>query len=673
MQGPHPELQKIRRHLSQIHDGIAHFKPLTARPPICDASFEDAARSSEVTEENQWLHQESVPGLRKLKESIRIDLGVLDKFLGDPQCANLPPLSTNAPYLVAVWNEVLTAPPPTVSVFKTFPLQPASKSATDKEKFKKKNDPGHPPGVKVDVVADNGRCWIRVNTIKNSRLLSEFREIDSYLTDSSDEFDADEQDTAWGPSLAQKQFDNSILRMGHSLVAAARANPVGGTSEIPRITLRLTRLDPAQPNDDGSAPDPRIAQTLELLEEMGVAVELGERTLDELPDAGGAGTSLPLPTNFVPTKNVNLDLSVLIALISDLTHSALPSTIEEANARFVPPPEYREWKAKRLAATGKAKPSGTSGAAEDGAHDLTNSIKMWASTALETDINDLPSDLIKHSRALTNQLLQEMGRGLLREVHDRLACEGDLAAVTFWTTMEARDRCLRIVAKIGGVQEKRRARALFCLGSGDQGIPLEDANRVYWQGSRFPQEFVPLLPINILPSSSPVPTALQDVLASVPPSLAPKTTFGLSLSRVCADILAQETMSHPRALPEELLNGDTDGTGGSRFEIQRATVTKANPRLTAHTVQSMQWGAALGWTTLTANRTSVKAMLRELKSARIAGRLSGGGKEDSSADQDIVIDDSSNLAAFWIVDPRSLAEGMVGNVISTPASTVNVT
>lgn len=81
MQGPHPELQEVRRHLTEIHDGIAQFKPLTARPPICDASFEDAAQSSEVTEQNQWLHQESVPGLRKLKESIRIDLGVLDKVI----------------------------------------------------------------------------------------------------------------------------------------------------------------------------------------------------------------------------------------------------------------------------------------------------------------------------------------------------------------------------------------------------------------------------------------------------------------------------------------------------------------------------------------------------------------------------------------------------------------
>ena len=67
-----------------------------------------------------------------------------------------------------------------------------------------------PPGVKVDVVADGGRRWIRVNTYvtrpytsiyaltsqhrtKNSRLLAEFREIDSYMTESEDEEDEEEK------------------------------------------------------------------------------------------------------------------------------------------------------------------------------------------------------------------------------------------------------------------------------------------------------------------------------------------------------------------------------------------------------------------------------------------------------------------------------------------------
>ncbi|KIM41640.1 hypothetical protein M413DRAFT_152949 [Hebeloma cylindrosporum] len=634
---------------AQIHDAISDFKPLTARPPILDSSYDSA---SENNEENQWLNQENVPGLKKLKENIKLDLGVLEKFLDDPNCANLPALSTNAPYLIVVWNEVVCARPPIISVFKTFIF----KYTTPVDRSQKRGEQHHPPGAKVDVVADNGLRWIRVNTVKNSRMVSEFREIDSYLTDSEDETEED-WNSIERPSLAQTEFDNSVLRMGRSLLKAAKDNPIEGTTRIPRVTLRLTRLDPDLTNDDGTAPDPRIRQTLDVLREMGVDVELGERSDSELPEvpisSAEASSLSSLP--FVPTSNINLDLSVLIALISDLTHAPLPQSIEEANRRFVPPKEYREWKQTRQITNGKSKkshgPSKPSSAKPPGT---------------ETDINDLPRDLIKHARALTNQLLQEMSKGLLQEIRDRVTSSTSAppTKLVFWTTSEARDRCLRIVSKIGGVHEKRRARAIFCLGPDDPQteIPIEDAEREYWKDSRFPLNFIPLLPIRIFPTPSPTDPLPVD---SIPLAKLPKSNFGFSLAHISADILSQEVIPHPRSLPEDLvgINPEDSTTSSSAetdrhpAEIQRATVTKANPRLTAHTVQSMQWGAELGWTTLTANRTSVKAILRELKAARIAGRL-GGTTEPESQDWDDDELRDHNFAAIWIVDPRSLAEGM---------------
>jgi len=78
----HPELQSIRSHLLQIHDAITDFKPLTARPPILDSSYDP---TSENSEENQWLNQENIPGLKKLKENIKLDLGVLEKVISPLQ------------------------------------------------------------------------------------------------------------------------------------------------------------------------------------------------------------------------------------------------------------------------------------------------------------------------------------------------------------------------------------------------------------------------------------------------------------------------------------------------------------------------------------------------------------------------------------------------------------
>jgi len=88
--------------------------------------------------------------------------------LTDPRNEELPPLSTNAPYLVAVWDEVLAAPPPVVSIWSAFPDPgghsiPINEAPESRKKKQKVQD------VKVDVVADGGLSWIRVNTLVSTK------------------------------------------------------------------------------------------------------------------------------------------------------------------------------------------------------------------------------------------------------------------------------------------------------------------------------------------------------------------------------------------------------------------------------------------------------------------------------------------------------------------------
>ena len=63
-------------------------------------------------------------------------------------------------------------------------------------------------------------------------MLAELLEIDLYLDNDSDDSMTDHQ-----PSLAQKEFDNSLLCMGQSLIAAVKENLVPDTTNPPRITL----------------------------------------------------------------------------------------------------------------------------------------------------------------------------------------------------------------------------------------------------------------------------------------------------------------------------------------------------------------------------------------------------------------------------------------------------
>ena len=81
-------------------------------------------------------------------------------------------------------------------------------------------------------------------------------------------------------------------------------------------------------------------------------------------------------------------------------------------------------------------------------------------------------------------------------------------------------------------------------------------------------------------------------------------------------------------------------------------------------LECVLWGAGNGWTTLTANRTSVKAILREIKGPRFGSRWElqkvEASLEKSNGVEGLEKNGSSGgeIAALWVVDPRSLAEGM---------------
>lgn len=256
---------------------------------------------------------------------------------------------------------------------------------------------------------------------KNTRLLSEFREIDSYLTDSESDDDTEEP----REKLAQTEFDNSILRSATALCRSASANPVSLVDKVtgehskvtPRVTIRFTRLDPTC--DDESLNDPRISQTIECVKRMGIKVLLGNNPTEDIE----IPSSVPLRcSDILVSQHVNLDLSILIALVSDLTHSGLPSSVDEARARFQIESPDRHWKPEKSVREAK--------------DDSPNSERM-------DDEED--EDLAKHTRALINQQLQEMGRSMLQEIRDHLLVaspERSLETVEFWTTPEARDRCM---------------------------------------------------------------------------------------------------------------------------------------------------------------------------------------------------------------------------------------
>ena len=481
----------------------------------------------------------------------------------------------------------------------------------------------------------------------------EFHEIDSYLT-------SDEDEDELRPRLAQTEFDNSVLRMGRNLLAAAKANPVSVPTPFsnlvpnsnlttpnpdytmtPQVTIRLTRLDPLE--DDTS--DPRFEKTIRCLRDMGIDVQLGERSYPHPAPIRKTPAKLKL---LEPTTHVNLDLSVLIALISDISHSPLPRTEEEAHVRFVPPQSYLDWKKDR--AKSLARQSQTTDPSLYDVEDGEDDEDTWGNSG-------------QHSRALAAQTIQEMNKGILEEIHERLSAvvaypPVPSPRVTFWTTSEARQRCLQIVSKIGGEKERQRADALLgstlctrtppvpapvriCLNGETRtdgmlrttpGMEGRTSADTYWEHSRYPAAFLPLTPVHIYPSLLP---AMENE------DRQSKTCFFDVLTRTCTGILSHEVAPMSQVLvPSDPLQTAEEALG----EVPPATQTSL-PKLTMHTARSMLAGASRGYTTLTTNGSSVKAVLKEIR--RVSGR---DGYKPGIGD--------TEKAALWILDPRSLSEGL---------------
>ena len=534
--------------------------------------------------------------------------------------------------------------------------------------------------------------------IKNSRLLAEFREFDSYLTDSETEegnhgsANCKCSDSSCKTKPVADELDNSLLQLGKQLITAAKAD---SRDVPPKVTLRLTRFLLSTESLDEleklglkaigprkrsitvkpSETDPRIAQTLRELLQMGVEIILGEHEFT-IPVELRSSSTKPLP-RLVPSRQINLDLSVLIALVSDITHAPLPRSTEEAYARYIPTPAERARSRKRRQQQkellARSKP-------QNALHNLLSKSQQKTKEkdpvkqSTDNSESDGEGDNV-HSKALASQVLKEISQGLLEEIASRL----DVCPVEFWTSREVRDRCLRIVDKIGGPAEKRRAAALFFdpanLKDPVLGIRMsspQEAAEAYWRDSRHPRNMIPgLVPLRIFEEderNGPLQLQLgSDITTSIK-----ENPFWASLEQACMGLLSEGSAQHPRAvvLPSEPSSSraksnhvqsstDEDDSDFHGQEIERAAVTRSNPRLTAHTVGTLQRGAKRRWTTLTANRAGVREMLKECAKvvdaapssvSSITGQLAGlniGGGEGEN---------ETEVVAIWVVEPRSLAE-----------------
>ena len=186
--------------------------------------------------------------------------------------------------------------------------------------------------VTVDIVADHGRCWIKIVTKSIGSLLMDLAKEGLVDLEESDT----EQSESWTdairaeskiPNVKNKFDDLKLVKTAKEFLAAARTARVGIAHEHPQVYFYLTKVERGDSGD--------IDAVLQYIESMGVLVLSADQLNDRgsRPCAEEETTShhqadlvalfdnmLAAPPLTPLTQTLNIDCTILIALISDISH-----------------------------------------------------------------------------------------------------------------------------------------------------------------------------------------------------------------------------------------------------------------------------------------------------------------------------------------------------------------
>ncbi|KAF9200541.1 hypothetical protein BGZ49_009207 [Haplosporangium sp. Z 27] len=323
-----------------------------------------------------------VDGLQKLTSALHSEQKFLEKVASTPS-EEIKPVqitSSNVPYLKSlVWALIHSKNPVAVRKVFSYTLDPFT-VIEPTEKFKAlppKQGKGNPKKggnnvmqlsnsnplsttlaneqtfqVKVDVVADHGKSWLRINAGSVWSLVHEFAgmedDSDEEEDEDEDECEDDTQETATHsrtkkPIHVSKDTHPDMTLLTRSLVLAADQNKLHYTQR-PDVTLRFAGILPEEsPALESmihkSVRVGSVAQSLSSgnYESFPVKVVFGPIDSSSSPTNAGTMSSTPLDPSFAPfsipesvddmvlfTKTLHLDITTLMALSSFLCHVIRP-------------------------------------------------------------------------------------------------------------------------------------------------------------------------------------------------------------------------------------------------------------------------------------------------------------------------------------------------------------
>lgn len=163
----------------------------------------------------------------------------------------------------------------------------------------------------VDIVADEGREWIRVSTVSEKRIIFDLAKLGWVNDSDSDDDMPDERPRDWEDEDDEDQVD--VVRNARELARAARANPVQGRP--PQVRFVLTRIEAGKMKE--------VDAIIAKIRATGAIVQCAEDIPPSQPVAAVLDNLLVDRTRAL-SETLNIDCTVLLALISDISHKPCP-------------------------------------------------------------------------------------------------------------------------------------------------------------------------------------------------------------------------------------------------------------------------------------------------------------------------------------------------------------
>jgi hypothetical protein len=327
---------------------------VTARPPELDATVNDLiARCSTLVEEveayvvavdaRQAGTKVHIPvEYRNLRSDFKSELAFLRKIA----VSTMPPdkvrnyiVSSNLTYYEALWASAKRSSG-LLGFRKNFFWNrhdgPPEKRTT-KGLSRAKGGPGKgKTAALVDIVAEEGQSWVKVSTVSEKRLLFDLAKL-GWVNDSDSDSECETNDTrplSWEDEDDDDQVD--VVKSARELARAARANPIRG--HPPTVSFVLTRITLGKTKE--------VDGIIDKIKATGANVQCA----NDIPPPVPLDVVLPnllIDRSRALSDTLNIDCTILLALISDISHKPCPSLDwypkevleqikEEANENLLP-------------------------------------------------------------------------------------------------------------------------------------------------------------------------------------------------------------------------------------------------------------------------------------------------------------------------------------------------